>query len=495
MKARWRNAVLAVGVCLSVALFGCGGSKDTSTSEPAAEAPAEESVEQEEEPAQASTELKQADLEVSGCDYHYELAEVGSFAGDSRSVSFQYDGAIGYNDAGEPLLLGIDGKPLLDGTVVRGIEYWAQGIYMASIEAEDINDSGLVSLTEGTIIPCEAATVAYATDDPADARFVEVVYATEPTENEDECFIYSTDKIFSMSIDEGDTMYKGYAKVFDLKERAFVEGVEIDNGSKSALTDLGDAFVVEGKDGTYTMYDPKGKELWSSESMPSFGLHSLASNESGAYQIIDATGKSSFVGDSYLSTIRSTSDLYAFSADDAMTIINSEGGVVLDGAFANVSSECNGLFIVKEGDTTKVVNPKGKAIFEEEKSCTISGIIPGYLLVNNNDDNTSRYLKSDGTVIEDVDGSMYDLVSYKDDSYLVLKDGTYSLTLQGASKLDFALVEGCPDGASKSHGLYDLFTGEALLDPSYEEIDWAGGYVYALKDGTWTVYEAKRVLA
>ena len=497
MNARLRHMVLATGVCLSVALFGCGGSGGSSSEAPADIDEGVEEVAEEEEPAEseaAPSELGTVDLEVASSDYHYELTEVASFEGDRRDVSFQYDGAIAFDDDGNPMLVGADGKPLCDGATIRSIEYWADGIYAVALDADDINDTGLVSMTEGELVPFEAAAITYATDDPADARFLEVIYATEQTDDEDECFIYATEDMVSVSIGEDDVMYKGYAKVFDLKKGAFVDGVKIDNGSRTALKDLGDSFLVEEKDGTTTMYSPKGKELWSTKDYPDVGKNSLCISGSDGYQIINAKGTPSFTTDGYLNTLASTDDLYILNnGDEDAKVIDSEGRVALDGGFESVTGEYGGMFVIKQDGKTVIVDPKGETLADDVQDYTAQSIIPGYIMYQDGDDNRI-FFKSDGTTMEIKDGSFYDMVCYDGSDYLVLKDGSYSLTLDGVDTLDLALVRAKADG-SDAYTVYDLFTGEQVLDDAYEVVDWAGGYVYAFKDGTWTVFEAKRVQA
>ena len=498
MSKRLRQVAVAASVCLTVALFGCGGSGTAASDEPAAteETATEEAAEEEaaEEPAEeeAASELGKAELKVASSDVHYELKEVGSFEADRRDVSFQYKGAIGFDGDGNPQLLGIDGKPMLDGQAIKGIESWGSGLYLVGADLDDVNNCALVSLTDGTLIEPSAATMSYSTDDPADARFIEVVYATDETDDEDECFVYATDKMFSLSVEEGDTMYKGYAKVYDLKKHAFVDGVELDNGKRTALKDLGNAFVIEGKDGTYTMYSPKGKELWSSSDYPSFGKKSIATSSSGTYQIIGGKGKALFTYDNYITPMSNTyNDLYMVSQDDKIVAIDHDGNVVLGDGHDSIIGEYGGVFAVVDDEKTTLVDSAGKVLADDVQEYTTSGLIPGYVLYKDSDDSYA-ICKSDGTQLKGLDGSVYDMVCYKDNDYRVLSDDS-TLTLYGAEALDKALVKGHKDESASTYGVYDLFTGEALLDESYESVGWAGGYVFAFKDGSWTVYEAKRV--
>lgn len=492
-QMRTFNVVLtSLGLSLVLGLFGCGsGSSEPTSPAKTEEAPAEEAADSDESAAQSEVGSFKK-MKLAGSAYHYELENVGSFAGERYDVQVQYKGAIGF-DGDDAQLIGLDGKPMLDGQAIAGIEYLANGIYMVALDSEEMNNVGLVSLSDGLLIPCETAKVVTKTEDPADARFLEVIYATEETDNQDEAFIYSTDAMISFKPEEGDILYKGYAKVFDLEKRAFVDGVQIDNASPTAMKDLGDAFVVEGTDGTYTMYDARGKELWSSSGYPSVNSHTLSVSDGGAYTIIDATGKASFTSSEPIGQFTNADDLYTISGSDAERVIDSTGNLVLKDPQEDVIGEYGGLFVVKEGDTTKIIDSKGKVFADDVEEFTVNQRLPGILSYKNLDGKQALCF-TDGRIVEIGDNYASDLVCKDgEDNYLVLSKGDFSLKLASTETLGIGLISGRSDASLSTRGLYDLFTGEMLLDESYESIDWAGGYIYAFKEGTWSVYEAKLV--
>lgn len=487
MRSTCRTFVtLALGLTLGLA--GCGGSQSSNAPSEPKEVEQTQEAPAEEEPA--TQELGKTELKIAGCDYHYTLKEAGSFEGDKNIPSFQYDGAIGFNSDGKPQLLGVDGKPLLDGAAIRGIEYWANGLYLVALDNDEVNNTALVSLTDGTLVPPEAATFSYGTDKPEDARFVEVIYATDKTDNEDECFVYSTDKMVSISVEEGDIMYKGYGKVYDLEKRAFVDGVEITNGSRNAMKDLGDAFVVRDKDDRYTMYDATGKEVWSSSEYVDLGRHSVTYQSGGKSYIVDTKGQTSFVTDGYLNTLESTDDLYSIQIGDDKKIIDSKGNVVLEDTYERITGEYDGIFAVTVDGKPQIIDATGKVLVDSMEEYTMSSELPGVLTYKNADGNRCICL-SDGRLIENVDGLMSDFDFTQDNKHLVIKTGSYDIVANNPTSLDKGLLRGHPEGYSDTYALYDLFSGNELLDASYETINWAGGYVYAFKDGKWTVYEAK----
>ena len=58
----------------------------------------------------------------------------------------------------------------------------------------------------------------------------------------------------------------------------------------------------------------------------------------------------------------------------------------------------------------------------------------------------------------------------------------------GDRDLWLALIAIKSDSNGK-YGVFDLFTGEQLLDYEYDRVEGIEGYVYALKGETWTIYK------
>ena len=484
-----------LGLSLACGLYGCGGGSSEPATSPDTEAPVEEVAEEEVATEEAAnTGIGDfVEMKLPSSAYHYELNEVSSFAAERGFLQIQRNAPISFDSNDNALLLGLDGKPLLDGQAIRGIEYFANGVYTYAADVEDVNNCGLVSLTDGMLLGPEAAKVAYKTEDPADARFLEVIYATEETDNKDECFIFATDAFFALSPDEDDVMYKGYAKVFDLKNKRFVEGVQIDNASLHALHDLGDAFVVEGTDEVYTMYDENGKELWSSDYYPSFSTSTLMFTGSGKSMIVDSTGKTTFEYDGYLSALSNSDDLYTYTEDEKEYAIDSKGNLVLKDGYEDVYACYHGMFVVTDDGVTKIVDSNGNVLADDLQEFTPQETLPGVITYKNTNDKYALCF-SDGRVVEATDSSSSSLAFEDEDgNCLVLADGTFSLKVDYSDALDKGLISGRGDDNMSTYGLYDLFTGKELLDSSYTAIEDAGGYIFARKDGVCTVYEAKLV--
>ena len=50
-------------------------------------------------------------------------------------------------------------------------------------------------------------------------------------------------------------------------------------------------------------------------------------------------------------------------------------------------------------------------------------------------------------------------------------------------------------GRDGQYAVYDLFTGQQLLEPKYTRILYAADYVYALENNTWHTFRVNRIFA
>ena len=426
--------------------------------------------------------------------YSYELEEVGSFKADKYDVDFQRSGALevkGTNDDPEIYLLGPDGKRLLD-QKITGLNYLGNGVYAVNIDnGDEINNCGLVNTDGKQLLDFEAAVIKTVTNKAEDGRFAEVVYATKKTDKKEDAFVYSTDDNFSISPDEDDTMYEGYAEVFDLKKGKKVKGVRITNNTYNALHDLGDSFIVEQEDGSKIMYDASGKEIWNSgSSYTNISDHGVVVSEGNTYSIVDSKGKMRYESENSLTSVQGPNGYFMENTGDKeYTVIDMDGNQVLKGSYDYISYEAGGLFDVGQDDDERVVDGNGKTIVEHSAGELVE-IVPGYCKSYNKDETVlleagKEVLKGDSSSVK------YMVVKNDDDKYFVFEDGDYSLELSYISAYGTALVCGKEDSSSSEYGLYDLFTGKTLLDQKYEKVGMAGGYIYAYADGTWTTYEVE----
>ena len=473
--------VIALALCGCLALEGAIGA-----------APAFAASEKQPEQAAEKSDKAASDFSspTKAPEYKYEIKEESSFSIDKKSMAFQKDAAV-KKDGDKYYLVGADGKSLVkdkkgnDQDIV-GVDYLGDGLYAVATNKNEINSTGLVNSKGKTLIPFEAALIKK--DDTLgsrDAKFLKVAYATDKTTKKEECFVYSTDQIVSLSPGSNDTMYKGYATVYSIDKDQMVKDIKITDGSPSSFKDLGDSFLLK-KDNTYTMYDASGKSLWSGEYATVTGTYVIA-NAKSTYSIVNSLGKETYSTKDNINSISDADGVFKLKvADKQFTAIDKDGKKVLDKTYSAINYADDGMFEAGEGSDESVVDGKGNAIVKA--SSTFKKVLPGYCTTKSN--NEYVLIKSGEKLTSGTKGTFDKLlVQTKDDEYLILNDGKKTISLYSVNIIAPGLVRAHSNKSSTEYGLYDLFTGEKLLDEKYEAIEVAGDYVYAYANGTWTTYK------
>lgn len=121
----------------------------------------------------------------------------------------------------------------LMGRTWNAYDSFGEGILAAYTYSENVPQCSLINVNTGEVYlddnACQIQQMS--------RRFYYVIYATEKTDNQDEAFIYFTDRMFSMAPEEGDLLYKGYAKIFDLEKGKFVPNLTLEEPYDVAICD------------------------------------------------------------------------------------------------------------------------------------------------------------------------------------------------------------------------------------------------------------------
>lgn len=427
-------------------------------------------------------------------DWKWSVKKVDSFKGSKNDVKSSSNGVP--FDATKTHIYATDGSFVMNGKELDGehcyASYGDEVMYFVTAAGKDPNRCGLVTATGQVLIDCDAAALGGGPNAHGQMRYITVAYAGEKA---------STASDTTIEVDG--TNYEMTSKIYDLKKHAFVKGVE-PTSNDATLDNLGDTFAItEGN--KITLYDEKGKALWSDESSyPHAASDCIEFAPDGRECIVDTSGNVTFTaGDGdILSDIRSEHGVYqnfpkssywAYmkKGEKGYAIIDNHGNQVVKGTYDIAYSEADGLFAVKtlDGDEV-VVDMNGDVVYSGTSSVHRS--VPGYTTSSEGTYHGTKKVS---------DSTLGHLVVKDDDDYLVLSTGK-KLTLDNSEGLNIALVKGKGDGDAY-YGVWDLFTGKQIVDSEYEEIQAAGVgsyvdgtcYLYAYKQGTWTVFEAKRVLA
>ena len=431
----------------------------------------------------------------------YKVTEVAEMSSDLE-YDISSDGAVytrGVDESGEYYVYRIYsylGDPILEEDLYD-IEGIGDGFFTVRAATEEVNSLGLVSADGEMLIPCEAAIIneAYHTDTPDDpVRYLEVVYATGETEDEDEAFFYTTSAMFSLTPTEDDLLYTGYAKIYDLETRQFVGDITVDNPDRFAVNACGDYVAVEDLDGNVTVYDADGNETMKVKDhyVPLYGSNFLVVSDSGYFVYDAANGdKLSF----FEGSVDGCGD-YIFVRDkDSGTyqVMDPEGDPVLDMEFDSISKVQGGILsAMLDEDTRVLVNlDTGKVIAERDSDGYFTYINHGYWYYENEDEDIV-VVAPDGS--EYVTGSYYSNFTVKQETddgyaYFVLSDGDFTLELDNTGgTLGEGMLSYREDG---EYGVYDLFSGDVLIPFEYKSVGYGSGYLYAFDGDTYTIYQAE----
>lgn len=465
---------------------------------PTADESAEESAQSTDAQADANAADAQADaaadataaaqpaVPVSG-NFHCELTEAGGYDNDG-SYRVTYDSLVHF-EGEDAKFCYYDGSNA-DSRPLSNMEYMGWGLYSVSVKGDDINCTGLVNVDGEVIIPFEAAIIEWPREHPVkkQPRYVLVFTGTETTDNESEALFFATDRMFAIMANEEDTFYKGTLKVFDLEARKYVDGLEFTKGSDSSFAQVGDNILTDLGDKD-TVYSPDGKAVYTEQGSLYYNSEYLQDRIDLETVIMDANGKELSRTESILSVIAYNSPYFQKYEDSKYTVIDSTGATVLGTPWSYIYDESLTRFRVKnDGDSDySLVAADNTLIAQSDKLYAADSL--GFFAYGDTDNYS--LITPDSRTYEGLAGDTEELFFTKDDdsSYLVLNSGEFAdcpgSDADGILKGVFRVQN--DDG---KYALYDTFTGEELLGFEYDEIKKVNSdYIYAVKDGSATIYK------
>ena len=423
----------------------------------------------------------------------YSLEESGSFS-DVKGIQTGYGTMFYVEDECAKIVAG-NGETFKDAYV--NIDDLGGGyIAVRKKSTDDVNSTGLITMDGEELIPCEAAIIERMRNRRGEeiGRYFKVVYGTGKTTDKEKAFFYTTSKNLSFSVDDGDTMYTGYARVYDSVKKQFVQGVKVENPDTWALKECGGHFIVQDKDDVSYLIDENGKTVMQTTNVQGVGNGYFLQSDEGMYKLYDETGELLMSTKDMLSDMDSTSGYLKKYENSNYVMIDKNGDKVLPDAYKMLTTENRGIVEVQtvtgeyqlvtlKGD---VLASSSENIMEVRGGSSYTGT--GYYYTKEND--KCALIGPEGTVVSDLDEAPYHAIVFKGSDALVIHDKDYSLHLENEKYRDLwlALIAIKSDSNGK-YGVFDLFTGEQLLDYEYDRVEGIEGYVYALKGETWTIYK------
>ncbi len=437
--------------------------------------------------------------------YNFTLTEVGSF--ERTDGMYVYDLPIIYHKNGDIVtyeLLSLSGENLL-GKEYHNYHYYGNGItgaYTFSQENPPVCD--LVNAFTGETILSDNATKI----EPISDRYLYVIFATEQTDNENECFIYFTDNMFSFGGPSGDDiMYKGYAKVYDLEKHAYVEGLMLEKPYDVTVCGTTLCVVASSWYGVSELYFEDGtcvkdqQYLYAGENIlmqKDYSTESVIIYDCNMVEIITYEN-ADVIANSISGTGYSDQYLKFIGADGKYGVMDMQGNEVLPAIYKYIESVSNDLFIVTEYVDEKYNRHLGIVASDgtEVVPCEYSSI---YLYRNENaycmydfDQTRFNYFPGCGILCTADYYNLYNVYEKKpgDGGYsskdVLIWDDFSHISLKYPARVGRFFVRSDSNGGE----IYDIIHGDLIYGSGFSKVEYTSDYLYILADGVWTYYKVE----
>ena len=403
--------------------------------------------------------------------FHIELQEVGRV---SRSDKYSLDdGALLYYEGDEAKFCDFKGN-IVDDRPIAGAKYLGSDLYCVALKNdEDINRVGLVTTDGELLIPFDVAIITFTVkhkEREEAPRYILAFTGTEQTTNQEEALFTASDSMFT---EDDDTLYKGFIRIFDLKTRQYVNGLEFDHGNSEDFDQVGDNILVD-IDDKAVVYSPDGKTVYTEQGFLDINSRYMVDRNAGQSVIMDAQGNQLYSTDISTSVLHYDSDYFTQRENNITTVINAKGEPVLngEGSFIRAVSQ-DRFFTKKEGDTDYILLAADNTVIDISPNPYVYNAL-GFLMTTKSDYRNMTVITPGNRIFEDLDMGLLDMVFTKDGrtSYLVLNTGEF---VSGGDSFFRCISDGLIslshwEKRETKYGLIDAFTGETLVDFLYDEI-------------------------
>lgn len=440
-----------------------------------------------------------------GVQYSVLLGEkAGVLKKTDSALSFQPSALFVQEEDGKKRILdpfGDDGF----GKAFDKVEGYGEGTdFLTVTEYEAMpNDLSLVK-SDGTVLVDHAAIIRVM-GNGTNRRYAEVTFATDEVFDEEDCFLFSYKPEAMIDIQltpgQGDTMYAGYTRVFDMQEEQFVENVLVENvGDRVEIVGeniLVDHYPAEEED---ELYRPDGSLVGTVDaSTVKKGNCFVSKTQDGKYFVRDENLMELARLEFQPQSVYADGTLFTKNDDRPYQIVDADGTAISSLAFASSPAQKADFLVGADSENHyAVLKMDGSTILDfQAKASTVMEIAYGILSITYEDGNYG-ILYPDGRLgaLKNRLGS--NLLAYtngesnKCEAIWILNQAEYvkasDLGLDGwieeAGPMMFEFRN--EDG----HGLYSIADGKELLSPEdgYKNFSYSGGYIYGEKEDSWDIF-------
>ena len=345
--------------------------------------------------------------------------------------------------------------------------------------------------TDGTVL---AENAAMFRQSDGRGRYAVLSFATEEVEKEEDAFLISYGQEEAAESEEAgmkESFYAGYSLVYDLREERFVEGLRIDR--------TGDSFHFVGEnilldrmewDAKDELYRPDGSFLAEVDDVNVNGDYFVIPGEGEACSVQDGDLKELVKLDFFPYQIYADATIFADKTDGGTyRLVNAAREPISELEFAYTPVEYGGFLYGEDEDyTDAVLTLSGETILGfDAQADNVYELMLGFLEIGYQD-GSYALLYPNGTLVplkEEIDTDLLSEVYESNEVFLVGR-GVYQEMNGEVDQVAPLLIS--VENDEGLCGLYSLVDGKELLKQKYEEIEFAYGYVYALKDGVYEIY-------
>ena len=373
-------------------------------------------------------------------------------------------------------------------------EYLGEDLWVARIEGDGINTMGLYR-TDGTcLIQPKAALIQWPenVEDPSqlmleaetNCRYLKVYWAQSVTTDKNEALLWQGNvEVYPSPLDNA-VMHTGYYRVYDLQEQRFV-GDLISRTGYRAMMVCADLFCIQDSGRVY-LYNADGEIVLDVMGEATVGNGCILVQNGGTYYVYDENGNNTYTSNTYIRLCGDYTRYLVYDPDECY-LLNLQGERILEESFDQIGQLYQDTLIVQKDGKYGLIRLDGSWVVPCQYKY-IRYIGSGYFDATT-PGGTHTAIGPEGIVATKEKYSTYYMVLKKNGNFLVVNEHTFSLDLSQLKPRE--LVEGVvsvEDPVTGMKGVYDLFTGQRLLDTVYETVQYNAGCLYAYRNGTWEAY-------
>lgn len=366
-----------------------------------------------------------------------------------------------------------------------------KAVFEVRMPGDNVKSLGLYSEDGEELIPCNAAIMKQM---EGSSRFIEVIYTTNKTTDEDKAIMYTTDSTFSLSPEEGDVMYEGYVRFFDLKEKRMVPIPDVtSNAELHNYRACGNSLIYDNsRNDEIIIYNANGEEIkkYNNEDMSlqvGNGIYSLDKG-SETYTLYDENAKELLQKNQIICCDYDNEDYIGIKNDGKVSVCDRDGNEIIpEGDYTDFKGMYGKYIFCMEKDDKNVYIKKDGSVIYETKEYD-NKLSKGVFYCKNKDEKYDVVDESGLlTVVKDSPNLAFSKKEDGETKYFVYNKKEYS-SFSGIDPSTSGVLLYTQDEESGLFNLYEVEDGKRLLD-GYNKFAQIDNYIYAYKDSKWEIYK------